>query len=126
VTNKKDFDFQISLYERTPDGKYVQLAYDCERASLVEDRTRRILLTPGIPRRLVFQASLLMSREFQKGSRLIVLLEAIKTPLGQINYGTGKDVSDETVADAGRPLTIKWLGDSFIDIPTGVGGKPGR
>jgi hypothetical protein len=38
--------------------------------------------------------------------------------VGQINYGTGKDVSDETIADAGKPLTIQWLGDSFIDIPT--------
>jgi uncharacterized protein len=119
VTNKRDFDFEIALYELTPDGQYVQLAYDFERASLVEDRTRRVLLEPGVPRRLKFQASLLMSRKFQKGSRLIVLLEAIKTPAAQINYGTGKDVSDETIADAGPPLTIKWLGDSFIDIPTG-------
>jgi putative CocE/NonD family hydrolase len=119
VTNKRDFDFEIALYELTPDGRYVQLAYDFERASLVEDWTRRILLEPGVPRRLKFQASLLMSRKFQKGSRLIVLLEAIKTPAAQINYGTGKDVSDETIVDAGAPLTIKWLSDSFIDIPTG-------
>lgn len=125
VTNKKDFDFEIALYELTPDGNYVQLAYDFERASLVEDRTSRILLTPGVPRHLKFQASLLMSRKFRKGSRLIVLLEAIKTPAAQINYGTGKDVSDETIADAGKPLTIKWLGDSFIDVPTGTSGKPG-
>jgi hypothetical protein len=60
-----------------------------------------------------------MSRKFQQGSRLIVLLEAIKTPAAQINYGTGKDVSSETIADAGAPLVIKWLSDSFIDIPTG-------
>lgn len=119
MTNKRDFDFEIALYELTPDGQYVQLAYDFERASLVEDWTRRILLEPGVPRRLKFQAGLLMSRKFQKGSRLIVLLEAIKTPAAQINYGTGKDVSDETIADAGAPLTIKWLSDSFIDIPTG-------
>lgn len=118
VINKKDFDFEIALYELTPDDKYIQLAYDFERASLVGDRTRRRLLAPGAPCHLAFEASLLMSRKFQKGSRLIVLLEAIKTPLGQINYGTGKDVSDETMADAGQPLTIQWLGSSFIDIPT--------
>jgi uncharacterized protein len=119
VTNKKDFDFEIALYELTPGGQYVQLSYDYERASLVEDYTRRLLLTPGVPRRLSFRASLLMSRRFQQGSRLIVLVEAIKTPLGQINYGSGKDVSDETIADAGKPLTIRCLGDSFIEIPTG-------
>jgi hypothetical protein len=118
VTNKKDFDFEIALYERTPDGKYVQLAYDFERASLIEDRTRRELLTPGVPHRLNVQASLLMGRKFRKGSRLVILLEAIKTPAAQINYGTGKDVSDETVTEAGEPLTIEWLGDSFIDVPT--------
>jgi hypothetical protein len=119
VTNKKDFDFEIALYELTPDGQYVQLAYDYERASQTEDWTRRRLLAPGVPRRLTFNASLLMSRKFQKGSRLIVLLEAIKAPIAQINYGTGKDVSDETIADAGEPLTIRWLPDSYIDIPTG-------
>jgi predicted acyl esterase len=122
VSNKKDFDCEIALYELTPTGEYVQLAYEVRRASLVEDRSRRMLLEPGVPRRLTFQASLLMSRKFQQGSRLIVLLSAIKIPRAQINYGTGKDVSDETVADAGEPLTLQWLGDSFIDIPAGRGG----
>jgi hypothetical protein len=121
VINKKDFDFEIALYELTPDGKYVQLAYDFQRASQVADRAHRALLQPGVARRLNFQSSLLMARKFRTGSRLIVLLEAIKTPSAQINYGTGKDVSDETIADAGKPLTIKWLGDSFIEVPTGRG-----
>jgi uncharacterized protein len=38
-------------------------------------------------------------------------------PNTQINYGTGKDVSDETIADAKEPLQLKWFGDSFIDVP---------
>jgi uncharacterized protein len=40
-----------------------------------------------------------------------------RQPGTQVNYGTGKDVSDETVADAGEPLSVKWLGDSFIEVP---------
>ena len=40
----------------------------------------------------------------------------------QINYGTGKDVSDETIADAGAPLEIKWFGDSSLSVPI----VPGR
>jgi putative CocE/NonD family hydrolase len=117
VTNKKDFDFEIAFYERTRDGRYLQLAYDFERASFVGDRTHRRLLTPGAPRTLKFQASLLTSCRLGPGSRLVMVLSAIKTPLAQINYGTGKDVSDETIADAGAPLTIQWLADSFVDIP---------
>lgn len=35
----------------------------------------------------------------------------------QVNYGTGKDVSDETIADGRIPLEIKWLSDSWIKIP---------
>ncbi len=37
----------------------------------------------------------------------------------QINYGTGKDVSDETVADANEPLEILWFDDSFVVFPIG-------
>jgi hypothetical protein len=119
VTNKKDFDFEIAFYERTPEGRYVQLSYDFERASYVGDRTRRRLLIPGVRRTLKFRASLLTSRGLRPGSRLVLVLSAIKTPLAQINYGTGKDVSDETIADAGAPLTIRWLAGSFVDIPLG-------
>lgn len=35
----------------------------------------------------------------------------------EINYGTGKDVSDETVADAGKPLEIHWNAGSYMDVP---------
>lgn len=28
-----------------------------------------------------------------------------------------KDVTDETVADAGEPLDIRWMGSSYLDIP---------
>jgi hypothetical protein len=36
----------------------------------------------------------------------------------QINYGTGGDVSDESVADATMPLKIRWYAGSYIDVPT--------
>jgi hypothetical protein len=35
----------------------------------------------------------------------------------QVNYGTGKDVSDETMGDAGEPLTIQWSNRSYLDLP---------
>jgi hypothetical protein len=85
----------------------------------VRDRNRRQLLTPGKRERLDFNAIRLMSRQMSAGSRLVVLLHVIKEPGRQINYRTGKDVSDETIADAGAPLQIKWYGDSYIDFPVG-------
>lgn len=35
----------------------------------------------------------------------------------EINYDTGKDVSDETVADAGKALEIHWNAGSYMDVP---------
>lgn len=117
ITNKKDFDFQFTLYELTPEGEYFQLSYYWSRASHVRDLSRRHLLVPGQRQSLDFKSWRLTSRKFQTGSRLVVLLSIIKQSNSQINYGTGKDVSDETIADAGEPLQIKWFGDSFIDVP---------
>jgi len=51
------------------------------------------------------------------GSRLVMVLSVIKEKGRQINYGTGKDVSDETIADAKPPLKIRWFSDSYIEVP---------
>jgi uncharacterized protein len=117
VTKKKDFDFSVSLYELRPDGRYMQIPPYQSRASFVEDVGRRRLLTPGKRERLVFTSIRLASCRFQPGSRLVLVLGVIKNPGQQINYGTGKDVNAETIADAGEPLTIHWLAGSYIDLP---------
>jgi putative CocE/NonD family hydrolase len=117
VTDKKDFDFAIELYEKTAKGEYVQLSYFMARASYVRDRSHRQLLVPGRREQLDVRSGRLTSRRFQPGSRLVAVLRIIKAPGAQINYGSGKDVSDETLADAGEPLKIEVSGESFLDIP---------
>jgi putative CocE/NonD family hydrolase len=117
ITNKRDLDFAVELYELTAGGEYVQLSYYMARASYVKDRTRRHLLTPGRRQRLDFRSGRLTSRRLQPGSRLVAVLRILKSPGAQINYGTDKDVSDETIAEAGAPLTIRWYGESFLDVP---------
>jgi predicted acyl esterase len=117
VSNKKDFDFEIDLYELTPTGEYVQLAPYWSRASYIGDLSRRRLLTVGKRQQLEFQSVRLMSRQLQAGSRLVLVLSVIKESGRQINYGPGKDVSDETVADANEPLAIKWFSESYINVP---------
>jgi hypothetical protein len=117
ITNKPDFDFQISLYELTSGGEYVLLSTHWTRASAVRDLSHRTLLQPGIRQQLDYKSVRLTSRLIQNGSRLVVLITIIKQPDMQINYGTGRDVSDETIADAKEPLTISWYGESYIELP---------
>ena len=40
-----------------------------------------------------------------------------KGPSAQVNYGTGGDVSDESIADASVPLKVEWLDDSVVNVP---------
>ena len=53
----------------------------------------------------------------KKGSRLLVVINVNKNPFSQLNYGTGKEVSSESILDAGEPLEVKWFNDSFVSIP---------
>jgi hypothetical protein len=105
------------LYEQTPKGEYVQLAPFWTRASYLGDLSRRRLLTPDKRQTLDFQAIRLMSRQLQPGSRVVMVLSVIKDSGRQINYGTGKEVSDETIQDAKSPLEIRWFNDSYIEVP---------
>ena len=114
--NKRDFDYGITIFEAMPDGKLFHLGYSLNRASYAHDPTRRRLLEPGKLSRLPFATSL-VSRRMQAGSRLLVLVDANQSPFAQVNYGTGKDVSDESVTDAGAPLEIRIASGSYVDLP---------
>ena len=117
VTNKRDFDLAVSLFALTPENRYLQLAPYWVRASFSRDRSARQLLRLGQPEVLEFRADRLMGRLLPTGSRLVVVLGVVKEVGRQINYGTGKDVSDETLADAGAPLEIRWSTGSFLEVP---------
>jgi hypothetical protein len=54
----------------------------------------RKLLTPGKLESISFDRSRMTNRRLSKGSRLLVTLNVNKHPFAQINYGTGKDVSE--------------------------------
>jgi len=115
--DRKDFDFTWALYEATPDGKHFNLSYYLGRASYARDPARRQLLTPGKVTSLPFTQTPLVGKQLAAGSRLLLLLTVNKNPYAQMNYGTGKDVSDESIADAGTPLQVQWHNGSFIDVP---------
>ncbi|NII27355.1 CocE/NonD family hydrolase [Pseudoflavitalea sp. X16] len=115
--NKKDMDIGVTFYELMPDGRYFHLSYFLGRASYAKDKTVRQLLTPGEITTIPFDRTRLVSRQLSKGSRLLVVLNINRNPFAQVNYGTGKDVSDESIQDAGAPLQVQWYNDSFIRVP---------
>jgi predicted acyl esterase len=117
LINKKDMDFSIALFELMPDGTYFYLSYFMGRASYAKDNTKRHLLTPGKKEAITFTNTYITSRQLQKGSRIVAILNINKSPFEQINYGTGKEVNAETIKDAGTPLRIKWYNDSYLKIP---------
>lgn len=81
------------------------------------DRRQRRLLQPGAAQHLEVKDTRLLGRKLAAGSRIVVTLGAIKQPDRQLNLGSGKDPSDETIADAGAPLEIRWRGSSYLDLP---------
>jgi predicted acyl esterase len=115
--NKRDFDFQVSLYELTGDKDYMQLAPFWSRASYVQDPVHRHLLEPGKRQSLDFRSIRLMSRQLKAGSRLVAVIGVVKEPGREINYGTGNEVIGESIADAKAPLQITWFAGSYLDLP---------
>ena len=116
--NKKDMDCSIVLYEQTPEGEYFKLTLRyVGRASYAKDISRRQLLTPNEISSIPFTNVRMTSKKISIGSRLVLVLNINKHAYEQLNYGTGKDVSDETMTDAQVPLIVRWYNDSFVKIP---------
>ncbi|HTB28555.1 MAG TPA: hypothetical protein VK715_06345, partial [Steroidobacteraceae bacterium] len=38
-----------------------------------------------------------------------------------INYGTGNDVSEESIEDGKTPIKVRWYNDSYVEIPVWTG-----
>jgi putative CocE/NonD family hydrolase len=117
TVNKKDMDIVLELYELLPDGTYHDLSHYLGRASYFNNRLQRKLLTPGKVEKIAFSDTFFTSKKIQAGSRIVFIISINKNSEWQINYGTGKDVSLETIADAAEPLKIGWHTNSFIKIP---------
>jgi hypothetical protein len=57
---------------------------------------------------LILAETRMVGKQISKGSRLVIVLNVNKHPFEIINYGTGKNVNEETMADAKDPLQVKW------------------
>ncbi|MCB0474788.1 MAG: peptidase S15, partial [Flavobacteriaceae bacterium] len=82
-----------------------------------KSREVRELLRPGKETTIAFDNTRIISKKLAKGSRLVVIVNGNKNPYAQVNYGTGRDVSTESVEDAKEPLLLKLSTRSKINIP---------
>lgn len=115
--NKKDIDLSIDLVQVKPNGSIFSLSDYIGRASYAKDNTKRQLLTPNKVEEIPVKNSIFVGCKIEKGSKLVIIYGATKNNFWQLNYGTGKDVSQESIKDAKEPLEIKWYNDSYIQIP---------
>lgn len=115
--NKKDADLLFELYELMPDSSYFLLSYTNQRLSYISNPMKRILLQPGQVYHMPIYNATMTSKLIHKGSRLVLYAGPIKDFNSEINYGTGKPVSEESIQDAKIPLIIKWSSRSSIKIP---------
>lgn len=114
--NKRDLDLSVLLFEKAADGRYLRLASYLGRASYMKDARRRQLLRPNRRTTLQFESQGVAGRLMSPGSQLVVIVGVPKHTGAQINYGTGKDVSDESIADAGEPLAVRWGARSYLEF----------
>jgi len=111
----KEITHFFSIYKDL-EGKRVEMK-GWHDASYARDRVHRHLLEAGERQELAFRSERLTSRLLQAGSRLVMVLAIAKRPDREINYGTGGDVSEESIDDGKIPLKIRWYNDSYIEIP---------
>lgn len=116
-TNKKDFDYAVNLYELTPKGKFFCLSYYIGRASYSKSKEIREQIIPNKFTNITFENTRIISKKLSKGSRIVIIINGNKNPYSQINYGTGKDVSSESIKDASEPLLLELSSKSLINIP---------
>lgn len=117
--SRQDMDFNVSLYEQTASGEY-QLLFDPYdfRASYAGHRVRRRLLRAGERQLLAFTTERVTASRLAAGSRIVLLVSLNRRPDRQVNYGSGKDVNSETIADAKWPVRVRWHARSYVEIQT--------
>lgn len=117
--NKRDLDLSVALYELLPDGNYFHLFAPAEefRASYLHDPGRRRLLAPGTPEWLDFTSARITAVRVESGARLVMVLRVNKLPDREINYGSGRVVSGDSIASGRTPVRLSLLRGSYLDLP---------
>lgn len=106
-TNKQSLDCEVDLYALSKSGDYFALAPWWGRVGGTS---------------VDFESMRVMSHLLKPGDRVVAVLRVLKDLGRQINYGSARDVSDQSLAqDAGDPLRVTWLASSHLDLPIANG-----
>ncbi|RAW02184.1 CocE/NonD family hydrolase [Pseudochryseolinea flava] len=119
VKGIKDADVEVRYYEVTTEGKSYELSVVAQRLSLIDDK-RSVLLDEGRVREFHFDNAYFMAKRIAKGSFVRVTVRIINEAGFQKNYGSGKNVSTESIKDAKQgALNIHFgrKGGSSILLP---------
>jgi len=117
AVNKKDVDIGYNFYEITKEGQVFHLNTYRSRASYAHSMSHRKLLTPNKKTLIPIINARMTAKLIAKGSRLAIVLNVNKNSDAQVNMGSGKNVNEETIEDAGDILTLKWFNDTQLNIP---------
>jgi putative CocE/NonD family hydrolase len=114
--NKLDVDLVAVLFEELPSGEYVKLSHYKARGSHFRGGKKRKLFTPNEKSKVNIKNTPFFSKKLQNGSKLVLVVTALKSKTNQINYGTLAPINKQSIKDAKVPLSIKWHKDSFITV----------
>ncbi|MGH8301811.1 MAG: hypothetical protein ACRET5_10135, partial [Steroidobacteraceae bacterium] len=87
------------------------------RASSLHDPARRRLLVPGAPEWLSFTSARITAVRVESGARLVMVLRVSKRPDRELNYGSGRAVSGDSIASGRTPVRLSLLRGSYLDLP---------
>ena len=103
TTNKQSVDCEVDVYALGKSGEYFALAPWWSRV-------RRAPVD--------FEGMRVMSHLLQPGDRVVAVLRVLKEQGREINYGSAREVSRQSLArDAGKPMRVTWLATSHVDLP---------
>jgi hypothetical protein len=115
ISNKPEFDFQISVYELTSTSDYVLLSTYESHWSIAGDSSRT-LFQPRTRQSVDFRSDNPTKAVIRNGSRLVVLITILEASHPKDGNAAGRDVGRGTIANTTDPLKISWYGESYIQL----------
>jgi len=117
-----DTDLRATVYEITADGQSILLGQDMLRARYRESLSKEALVPVGVPVRYGFEHFPWLARRLAKGSRLRLVVGAVRGIMFERNYNAGGAVAEQSGKDA-RVAHVTLLHDaehpSSLDLPLG-------